>query len=798
MDDTVSADGHAAVLTDSSVIDDPRRLAAVRETGLLDTEVEAAFDRLTRFAVRLVGVPTAFISLVDENRDFYKSSCGFGEPLASAREMHGKTFCHYTVQSTDPLVIPDTSADERYRDVPTVQSLGVAAYVGIPLVFRDQVIGAFCVVDVVPRDWTTHDVEALSDLAAMAISEIELRAATRRSEESRERLAEANASLEAQRLELELANRHLLSSATQLEAMTRALTNEAAVGQAEHHRLTSVLSSISDAFYVLDHEWRFTYVNDRAEQVLLRPRDELLGRVVWDEFKEAVGSTFETHYRRAVDSGRVMVFEAFYPPLDTWFEVRAYPGTDGLSVYFQDVTLRHAAEAEREASRRRAEDAEAAAVAANAAKSEFLATMSHELRTPLNAILGYSSLLELEISGAINAEQREHLRRLHASADHLLALVNDVLDLSKLEAGEMLLASDVGSASEAVRSALTLAASVAEARQIRLVPDAPATDATGTIAYVGDEIRVRQILLNLVSNAVKFTEPGGEVHVSVANEPTLPATVRLTGDGPWASVAVRDTGIGISPEHQASVFMPFKQVVGGHTRTRGGTGLGLAISRRLARLMGGDITLESVVDSGSTFTLWLPAAGVTDGMRETGEQRSIRARRHAPEHRVRGLTEIGAKLRDDVEQIMEAVTTRIRADLAFRSTLSLSQADLEDHTLSFLANTVQSLIIVDQTGGIESLLMEDGMHIQQFIARSHGAQRARLGWTEAHVASEYAFVEEELAGRIRLFGTEDPDDATLAIGILARLLVHARNAAIKGFRQWREANAEVDVATSPA
>lgn len=620
-DNKIPDQGPAAVLTAGPVLDDPRRLLAVRETGLLDTEVEAAFDRLTRFAVRLVGIPASFISLVDENRDFYKSSCGFGEPIASAREMHGQTFCHFTVQSTEPLVIPDTRADERYRDVPTVQSLGVAAYVGIPLVFAGQVIGAFCAIDTVPRNWTTHDVEALSDLATMAISEIELRAATRRSEESRRQL-----------------------------------------------------------------------------------------------------------------------------------------------------------------------------VAANAAKSEFLATMSHELRTPLNAILGYASLLELEISGAINAEQRVHLRRLHTSAEHLLALVNDVLDLSKLEAGEMLLASDVGSASAAVSSALALAASIAEARKIRLLPHA---SSTREVTYVGDEIRVRQILLNLASNAVKFTEPGGEVHVSTLHATGLPATVRLTGEGPWASIAVRDTGIGISPEHQASVFLPFKQIVGGHTRTSGGTGLGLAISRRLARLMGGDITLESVPGSGSTFTLWLPAAGVTNGLTETGEQRSVRARRHAPEHRVRGLTEIGAKLRDDVEQIMEAVITRIRADVAFRSTLSLSQADLEDHTLSFLANTVQSLIIVDQTGGIESPLMEDGMHIQQFMARSHGAQRARLGWTEAHVASEYAFVEEELAGRISLLGTEDPDDATLAIGILARLLVHARNAAIKGFRQWRASHIESEVVAAP-
>ncbi len=766
MDETLPDQGPAAVLTAGPVLDDPRRLLAVRETGLLDTEVEAAFDRLTRFAVRLVGIPASFISLVDENRDFYKSSCGFGEPLASVRELHGPTFCHFTVQSTAPLIIPDTRADARYRDVPTVQSLGVAAYVGIPLVFAGQVIGAFCAIDTVPRNWTTHDVEALSDLAAMAISEIELRAATRRSEESR----------------------------GQLEALTSALTAGATAASAEHERLTSVLASISDAFYVLDHEWRFTYVNDRAEQLLLRSRDALLGRVLWEEFDESIGSIFETQYRLAMDTGRVSLFEQFYAPLDSWFEVRAYPGPDGLSVYFQDVTLRHATDEQREAGRRRAEQAEAAAVAANSAKSEFLATMSHELRTPLNAILGYASLLELEISGAINAEQRLHLRRLHTSADHLLALVNDVLDLSKLEAGEMLLASDVGSASMAVSSALTLAASMAEAREIQLLPDASSTP---ELTYVGDEMRVRQILLNLVSNAVKFTEPGGEVRVSTAHATALPATVRLTGEGPWASIAVRDTGIGIGPEHQASVFLPFKQIVGGHTRTRGGTGLGLAISRRLARLMGGDITLDSVLGGGSTFSLWLPAAGVTNGVRETGEQRSVRARRHAPEHRVRGLTEIGAKLRDDVEQILEAVITRIRADVAFRNTQSLSQTDLEDHTLSFLANTVQSLIIVDQTGGIESPLMEDGMHIQQFMARSHGAQRARLGWTEAHVASEYAFVDEELAGRISRLGTEDPDDATLAIGILARLLMHARNAALKGFRQWRTSHSESEVVTAP-
>ncbi|MEO8620529.1 MAG: GAF domain-containing protein, partial [bacterium] len=160
---------------------DPARLAAVRATGLLDSEIEEIFDRLTRLAVRLVGVPAAFISLVDENRDFYKSACGFGEPLATTRELTGPTFCHFAIQSEEPLVIPDTTSDPRYSNVPTVSSLGIAAYVGIPLVFDDQVIGAFCAIDVAPRDWAARDIDTLRDLAAITLREIGLGAANRES-----------------------------------------------------------------------------------------------------------------------------------------------------------------------------------------------------------------------------------------------------------------------------------------------------------------------------------------------------------------------------------------------------------------------------------------------------------------------------------------------------------------------------------------------------------------------------------------------------------------------------------------
>jgi len=171
-------------------IGDERRLAVVRGTGLLDSEVEEAFDRLTRLAVRLVKIPAAFVSLVDENRDFYKSACGFGEPLASARQLEGPTFCHFTIQSAEPLVIPDTNADPVYREVPTVKSLGVAAYVGIPIVVNDQVIGAFCAIDIVPHAWTGDEIDTLKELAAVAVSEISLRATQAELERAR---AEADA-----------------------------------------------------------------------------------------------------------------------------------------------------------------------------------------------------------------------------------------------------------------------------------------------------------------------------------------------------------------------------------------------------------------------------------------------------------------------------------------------------------------------------------------------------------------------------------------------------------------------------
>ncbi len=165
-------------LHEGGALTDPKRLAALRATGLLDAQPMVGFDRITRLGKAALNVPVTFISLVDEYRDFYLSQCGFGEPLATERQITGQTFCHFTIQEERPVIIPDTRADPVYARVPTVQSEGVAAYLGVPLVLSSgDIIGAFCAIDVAPHTWSEEQVLTATDLATFVLSEIELRQA---------------------------------------------------------------------------------------------------------------------------------------------------------------------------------------------------------------------------------------------------------------------------------------------------------------------------------------------------------------------------------------------------------------------------------------------------------------------------------------------------------------------------------------------------------------------------------------------------------------------------------------------
>ena len=249
-----------------------------------------------------------------------------------------------------------------------------------------------------------------------------------------------------------------------------------------------------------------------------------------------------------------------------------------------------------------AEGARSDAEAANQAKSRFLATMSHEIRTPINAIIGYTDLLALEITGSLTPQQRTQLERIRISGQHLMRLVDEVLDLSRIESGRLHLQQRLGSAHDAIQSAAPVIEPDARAKHITLTTPA-FQDAD--VWYRGDPHRVGQVLINLMVNAIKFTPDGGHVDVFVE-------TMTDGSGAEWACIGVRDTGIGIEQDRVEALFEAFVQGESGYTRRHGGVGLGLSISRQLARMMGGDIDVRSNPGEGSTFTLRLPLASQRD------------------------------------------------------------------------------------------------------------------------------------------------------------------------------------------
>jgi PAS domain S-box-containing protein len=235
------------------------------------------------------------------------------------------------------------------------------------------------------------------------------------------------------------------------------------------------------------------------------------------------------------------------------------------------------------------------AEAASRAKSQFLAVISHELRTPLTAVIGYSDLLETGVLGELQEAQKQPLARIRHSAWHLVALIDEILSFSKAEAGKEQVRLQETDAADVVDSVVSLLEPEASRRGVRLNGHV-----TAPVRVITDSGKLRQIVMNLVGNAVKFTDHG-EVNVLLEAR-----------DGGTVTIRVRDTGPGIPSDQLERIFEPFTQCDQGLTREKGGAGLGLAVSRRLARLLGGDVYVESVPGRGSTFTVTLPARPADD------------------------------------------------------------------------------------------------------------------------------------------------------------------------------------------
>jgi signal transduction histidine kinase len=416
-----------------------------------------------------------------------------------------------------------------------------------------------------------------------------------------------------------------------------------------------------------------------------------------------------------------------------------------------------------EAARRGAEDA-------SRAKSEFLAAMSHEMRTPLNAVLGYVDVLELELHGPVTETQRAHLARIRGASAHLLALVEQALDLARLEAGKMPIARETASLQEAVDAAVARVRADADAAGVG-VADACARGRDR--AYVGDSGRVGQALDHLLSNAVKFTAPGGTVRVACGIGNTADPDARLSGAGPWACVEVEDTGVGIEPDRVAQMFEPFRQGAGGHTRTEGGAGLGLTLARHMARLMGGDVTVRSAPGVGSCFTLWLPAAA----SEESDADREQRARRRSG----KAIEAAGRELTCRVEEIADAYLRRMRADPGVPHASGANAVDLVDHTPTLVADVAQSLGVLGGDAETAPKLLRDGSRIQRLVAELHAEQRRRLGWSESELRRDFEILREVVEASVRAHAPTG-EGADAAAAVAARLLRQTERISVQAFR----------------
>ncbi len=571
----------------TSVLLDPGRLATLRQRNLLDTPAEEAFDRLVRQAARVLEVPVALVSLTEEDRQLFTGSVGLPAPWASARQMAlSHSLCQHLLVTRGPLVIPDTRRDRLARDNEFLLALGLAAYLGIPLIVSGQVLGSLCVADRQPRDWTADQVATLTDLAGPLLTQLQQRVDLASRGELERRLADLEASYQA------------------------------------------LLERLPGVVYTLSPEAPnpVIYISPQIEKLLGEPAADCLGDPeLWDrlvhpddagwvadecERTNQTGEPFSAEYRMRTRDGEVR-----------WVRDEAVlvRGGDGRPLFWQgiltDITairltaarLAEALDHEQEAAQQlaaaldREQDTAqqlAAALererataqhlrAVDEMKTTFLQAVSHDLRTPLTTILGIALTLERGGAGGLPAEEAaDLLHRLSSNARKLDGLLGDLLDLDRLARGTLTprrQTVDIG----ALTRRVVEDAGVNEEHAV--VVDAP------TVRIAVDAPKVERIMENLAVNAAKHTQTGTTIWVSVQRQ----------RDG--VLLLVEDEGPGVPAALREQVFQPFHKGrnIADHAP---GSGIGLALVAQFASLHGGRAWVQDRPGGGASFRVFLPDA----------------------------------------------------------------------------------------------------------------------------------------------------------------------------------------------
>jgi PAS domain S-box-containing protein len=384
-------------------------------------------------------------------------------------------------------------------------------------------------------------------------------------------------------------NDSLVETNARLEDSNRDKDKLLKAEQALRNRLSNILESMTDAFIAVDQDWQITYANQQAAKIKGVTPASLVAQNYWHLWPALKGTEFEQEYHRAIAQSIPVHFEALYSPENIWLEIHAYPFEEGLAIFFRNITERKQAEVERENLLVREQSARSEAEKANRIKDEFLAVLSHELRTPLNPILGWATLLRRR--NYEDSKINHGLEAIERNAQLQIQLIEDLLDVSRIQQGKMTLNIQPVNLVNILEAALDTLHLAIEAKSIQTQK----LFDINTAWVAGDSARLQQIICNLLSNAIKFTPLAGKVEI------------KLEQVGTFAQIQVKDNGKGISPDFLPYVFDYFRQADGTITRQFGGLGLGLAIVRHLTHLHDGTVQAQSAGEGmGATFTVRLP------------------------------------------------------------------------------------------------------------------------------------------------------------------------------------------------
>ncbi|MGZ5968658.1 MAG: ATP-binding protein, partial [Polyangiales bacterium] len=550
------------------------------------TDEQALLDEICRIAVEDAGYRMAWVGRADHDAAcsvrpiaFAGQGAGFLERVrvSWADDQYGHGTAGTAIRTRRPGVGRDLLANPNFsvwREA--LRDYGFKSAIAMPLQFAHEVHGVLVIYASEPDAFDTTEVSLLEELGGnVSHGLLALR--------SRRKLAEAM-------VELERAHR-------ELEDRVAQRTHELEESREKYRELVEHANSI---ILRMDTRGRITFANEFAVSFFGYP--ELVGRSAIGTIVPETESTgrdlalmmedLTSHPDRFAhnenenvrrDGERVWIAWTNKPILDRAERLV------GVLAIGNDITALKRTEAE-------LVRAKEAAESADRLKSAFLATMSHELRTPLNSIIGFTGILLQGLAGPLNEEQRKQLGMVQGSSRHLLALINDVLDISKIEAGQLTIAREPFDVSASLDQVVRTLTPAADAKGLTL-----RTEIAGNLgSMAGDKRRFEQVVINLLGNAVKFTERGV-------------VTLRCSMRQGNLVVAVQDTGIGIPREQFSQLFRPFHQVDTGTARKHEGTGLGLSICKRLVELMGGNITVESTLGVGSTFTVTVPLAVLRGG-----------------------------------------------------------------------------------------------------------------------------------------------------------------------------------------